>query len=85
MASPLILLPLNYCAQFFVCVAALAILNRLDFVVVDTLVTGWLSEQLLPSGGLNGRTEKLEDMSVFISSKTRLWEKKKHSTSWPWI
>ena len=57
--------------------AALAILNRLDFVVVDTLVTWWLSEQQLPSGGLNGRTENLEDVSVFISSKTCLWEKKK--------
>ena len=57
--------------------AALPILNRLDVVVVDTLVTWWLSEQQLPSGGLNGRKGKLEDLSVFISPKTYLWERKK--------
>ena len=46
----------------FVCVAALAILDRLDVVDVDTLAW-WLSERQLPSGGLNGRPEKLEDVS----------------------
>ena len=46
----------------FVCVAALAILDRLDVVDVDTLVW-WLSERQQPSGGLNGRPEKLEDVS----------------------
>ena len=48
----------------FVCVAALAILDRLDVVDVDTLAW-WLSERQLPSGGLNGRPEKLEDVSPF--------------------
>lgn len=46
----------------FVCVAALAILDRLDLVDVGTLAW-WLSERQLPNGGLNGRPEKLEDVS----------------------
>ena len=50
----------------FVCVAALAILDRLDVVDVDILAW-WLSERQLPSGGLNGRPEKLEDVSRFCS------------------
>jgi hypothetical protein len=48
-----------------VCVAALAILDRLNVVDVDTLAW-WLSERQLPSGGLNGRPEKLEDVSPFF-------------------
>lgn len=46
----------------FVCVAALAILDRLDVVDVDTLGF-WLAERQLPNGGLNGRPEKLADVS----------------------
>ena len=34
-------------------------------VNVDTLAW-WLSERQLPSGGLNGRPEKLEDVSLFF-------------------
>lgn len=41
--------------------AALAILDRLDVVDLDTLAW-WLSERQLPNGGLNGRPEKLEDV-----------------------
>ena len=48
----------------FVCVAALAILDRLDLVDVETLAW-WLSERQLPNGGLNGRPEKLEDVSFY--------------------
>ena len=49
----------------FVCVAALAILDRLD--EVDEEVLGWwLSERQLPTGGLNGRPEKLEDVRPFL-------------------
>ena len=44
------------------CVAALALLNRLDLVDRD-LTGAWLSERQLPNGGLNGRPEKLEDVS----------------------
>lgn len=46
----------------FVCVAALAILDRLDEVDQDML-GWWLAERQLPNGGLNGRPEKLEDVS----------------------
>jgi geranylgeranyl transferase type-2 subunit beta len=49
----------------FVCVAALAILDRLDVVDFDTLAW-WLCERQLPNGGLNGRPEKLEDVSDFV-------------------
>ena len=45
----------------WVCLAALSILNSLHIVDVPTLA-GWLSERQLPSGGLNGRPEKLEDV-----------------------
>jgi len=49
----------------FVCVAALAILDRLN--EVDEEVLGWwLSERQLPTGGLNGRPEKLEDVCPFL-------------------
>jgi len=45
----------------FVCVAALAILDRLDVVDYESL-GWWLCERQLPNGGLNGRPEKLEDV-----------------------
>ena len=45
----------------FVCVAALAILNKLDEIDHPTL-SWWLAERQLPNGGLNGRPEKLEDV-----------------------
>lgn len=48
--------------------AALAILDRLDVIDVDTLAW-WLSERQLPSGGLNGRPEKLEDVSHSLLAK----------------
>lgn len=50
------------CTSVFVCVAALAILDRLDLVDTPTLAW-WISERQLPNGGLNGRPEKLEDVS----------------------
>ncbi|KAH8111599.1 terpenoid cyclases/Protein prenyltransferase [Phellopilus nigrolimitatus] len=51
----------SHSGQAFVCVGALAILDRLDAIDVDTLAW-WLAERQLPSGGLNGRPEKLEDV-----------------------
>jgi len=57
----------NFNSTVFVCVAALAILDRLDVVDVDTL-GWWLAERQLPSGGLNGRPEKLEDVSHLVSN-----------------
>lgn len=46
----------------FVCVGALAILDRLDEVDYQTL-GWWLAERQLANGGLNGRPEKKEDVS----------------------
>ena len=46
----------------FVCVATLAIVDRLDEIDQPTLCW-WLSERQLSNGGLNGRPEKLEDVS----------------------
>lgn len=52
----------SHSGQIFTCVAALAIAGRLDLVDVDRL-SAWLSErQVMPSGGLNGRPEKKEDV-----------------------
>lgn len=54
------------------CTAALAILDRLDVVDVDTLAW-WLAERQLPNGGLNGRPEKLEDVrNAFVVSSIHL-------------
>ena len=57
-------------SQVWVCVAALALADRLD--IVDRKALGWwISERQLPSGGLNGRPEKLADVScrVLFESK----------------
>ena len=51
----------SHSAQIFTCVAALAILGKLDLVDTERLGC-WLSERQLPNGGLNGRPEKLEDV-----------------------
>ncbi|KAJ7068099.1 rab geranylgeranyltransferase [Mycena amicta] len=51
----------SHSGQVFVCVAALAILDRLEEVDGETLCW-WLAERQLPSGGLNGRPEKLPDV-----------------------
>ena len=48
-------------APAFVCVGALAILDRLDKVDYPTL-GWWLAERQLSNGGLNGRPEKKEDV-----------------------
>ena len=52
-----------FLSPVFVCVAALAILDRLDEVDLEMLCW-WLSERQLPNGGLNGRPEKLPDVSA---------------------
>lgn len=52
----------SHAAQVFTCLAALAIAKKLHLVNKDKIGT-WLSErQVLPSGGLNGRPEKLPDV-----------------------
>jgi geranylgeranyl transferase type-2 subunit beta len=55
--------------QVWVCVAALALLDELDSIVDRDQLGGWLSERQLPNGGLNGRPEKLEDVSKLISCR----------------
>jgi hypothetical protein len=54
-----------YSSIVFVCVAALAILDKLDEVDHPTLCW-WLAERQLPNGGLNGRPEKLEDARLLL-------------------
>lgn len=53
----------------FVCVGALAILDRLDEVDRQTLCW-WLAERQLANGGLNGRPEKKEDVGSRSLLKT---------------
>lgn len=51
----------SHAAQVYVCLGALALCDRLDTVSSNT--ASWLSErQILPSGGFNGRPEKLPDV-----------------------
>ena len=51
----------SHSGQIFTCVAALAIVGRLDLVDKEKLGR-WLSERQVPGGGLNGRPEKDEDV-----------------------
>ena len=56
----------SHAAQVFTCVGALAIMNKLDLLDVENKkvkLIDWLTErQVLPSGGFNGRPEKLPDV-----------------------
>lgn len=53
----------SHAAYVYCCVGSLAIANGLDKFKLDKLQTHeWLSERQLPSGGLNGRPEKLPDL-----------------------
>lgn len=51
----------SHAGQVFCCVGALSIANKLGLIEVDQLAW-WLCERQLPSGGLNGRPEKLPDV-----------------------
>ncbi|KAI5961858.1 BET2 [Candida pseudojiufengensis] len=52
----------SHAAQVFVCVGALAIMDELN-QINNLKISNWLSErQVLPSGGFNGRPEKLPDV-----------------------
>eukprot|EP00249_Psilotum_nudum_P008622 c21410_g1_i2 orf=289-1230(+) len=51
----------SHAGQIFCCVSALAIAGALYHVDRDIL-GWWLCERQVPSGGLNGRPEKLEDV-----------------------
>ncbi len=41
-------------------------LDRLDREVDQQMLGWWLAERQLPNGGLNGRPEKLEDVSDIL-------------------
>jgi geranylgeranyl transferase type-2 subunit beta len=47
--------------QIYCCVGMLSIVGQLHRINADTL-GWWLCERQLPSGGLNGRPEKLPDV-----------------------
>lgn len=51
----------SHTAYVYCCISSLAIANRLDDIDKEALGQ-WLSERQLPSGGLNGRPEKLPDL-----------------------
>mmetsp|Transcript_3838 Transcript_3838/g.10796 ORF Transcript_3838/g.10796 Transcript_3838/m.10796 type:complete len:344 (-) Transcript_3838:276-1307(-) len=51
----------SHAGQIFCCVGALTIARAADRIDRDTL-SWWLCERQLPSGGLNGRPEKLADV-----------------------
>jgi geranylgeranyl transferase type-2 subunit beta len=51
----------SHSAYIYCCVGTLALADKLNLVDAD-LLGWWLSERQLPSGGLNGRPEKLPDL-----------------------
>jgi Prenyltransferase, beta subunit len=69
----------SHAAQVFTCIGSLAIADRLAILKDDTKLTNWLSErQVLPSGGFNGRPEKLPDVcySWWVLSSLEIFSKK---------
>lgn len=52
---------LNITGLIYCCVGTLSICKRMDALKADELAW-WLCERQLPSGGLNGRPEKLPDL-----------------------
>lgn len=69
----------SHAAQVFTCVGTLAIADKLDLITDDSKLSGWLSErQVLPSGGFNGRPEKLPDVcySWWVLSSLAILNKK---------
>lgn len=53
----------SHAAQVFVCLATLSITSSMHLIKNKEILCEWLSErQVLPSGGLNGRPEKLPDV-----------------------
>lgn len=52
----------SHSAQIYCCLGALSIADALHHVDAD-LLSWWLCERQLKNGGLNGRPEKLEDVS----------------------
>merc|ERR1719150_3264888 len=57
----------SHAGQIYCCVAFLSITGDLHRVDAD-LLGWWLAERQLPSGGLNGRPEKLPDVCYLVGS-----------------
>ena len=51
----------SHSGQIYCCIGFLSIMHRLHLINAD-LLGWWLAERQLPSGGLNGRPEKLADV-----------------------
>ena len=51
----------SHSGQIFCCVGALSITSSLHLLELEKL-SWWLAERQLPTGGLNGRPEKLQDV-----------------------
>ncbi|ODV81087.1 type II proteins geranylgeranyltransferase beta subunit [Suhomyces tanzawaensis NRRL Y-17324] len=69
----------SHAAQVFTCIGSLAICDLLHLLKDDTKLSNWLSErQVLPSGGFNGRPEKLPDVcySWWVLSSLAIFGKK---------
>ena len=69
----------SHASQVFTCVGALAITDRLHLLDNDSKLLAWLSDrQVLPSGGFNGRPEKLPDVcySWWVLSSLAIFNKK---------
>jgi len=58
----------SHSGQIFCCVAALAILDRLD-LIDDGVLGWWLCERQTQGGGLNGRPEKKPDVCFGVDSR----------------
>jgi geranylgeranyl transferase type-2 subunit beta len=52
----------SHAAQAFTCIGVLAITDKLHLLPNQELLEWWLSDRQVPSGGLNGRPEKLPDV-----------------------
>ncbi|KAH9628646.1 hypothetical protein HF086_007851 [Spodoptera exigua] len=66
----------SHAGLIYCCVGTLSICKRLDALKVDALAW-WLCERQLPSGGLNGRPEKLPDLcySWWVISSLKILNK----------
>lgn len=52
----------SHAAQAFTCLGVLSITNNMDKLPNKELLEWWLSDRQVPTGGLNGRPEKLPDV-----------------------
>ncbi|GMM28350.1 Rab geranylgeranyltransferase [Martiniozyma asiatica (nom. inval.)] len=67
----------SHSAQVFTCLGTLAIVGALDRLPNRELLEWWLSDRQVPSGGFNGRPEKLPDAcySWWVGSCLKMLDK----------